>query len=170
MTTHPDFEELFRLLAEHRVDFMVVGGYAVAFHGHPRFTKDIDIFFNPTSENVARLRRALVAFGFEELDLPEEEFTRSGNILAFGVPPLRVDLLNEIDGVRFADAAPRRVLGTYGAVPVHFIGFEDLLKNKRATQRPQDQVDADSLVQIRESGNPDTGRARKNRRLSEGGS
>ena len=70
MNIHPDFEELLRLLEEHGVDYMIVGGYAVAYHGYPRFTKDIDVFFDATNDNVGRLRQALIAFGFPEQDLP----------------------------------------------------------------------------------------------------
>ena len=145
MNTHPDFEELFRLLEEHHVDYMIVGGYAVAFHGYPRFTKDIDIFFEPAPENVAQLRAALVAFGFEEENVPESAFRTEGNILTFGVAPTRVDLLNSIDGVQYADAKPNAVRGTYGGVEVAFIGREDLIRNKRATPRDQDKIDAAEL-------------------------
>ena len=145
MNTHPDFEELFRLLEERSVDYMIVGGYAVAFHGHPRFTKDIDIFFESSSANVARLRAALVAFGFEEHELREEVFTAEGNIVTFGVAPTRVDLLNDIDGVRYADAKPNVVRGAYGGVQVAFIGLAELIRNKLATPREQDKLDAKEL-------------------------
>jgi hypothetical protein len=145
MNTHPDFEELFRLLEEHRVDYMIIGGYAVAFHGYPRFTKDIDIFFDAAPENVARLRRALVDFAFAEIDLPQDAFSRMGNILSFGVAPSRVDLLNQIDGVEFAAAKPNCVRGKYGKVEVTFIGRDDLIRNKRATSLAQDSVDAQNL-------------------------
>ena len=147
MNTHPDFKELFQLLEEHDVDYMIVGGYALAFHGFPRFTQDIDIFFELSLQNVARLRKALVAFGFAEQDLPEEAFTVNGNILTFGVAPSRVDLLNDIDGVPYAQAKPNIVRGKYGDVGVNFIGREDLIKNKLATPRPQDKLDVQSLTQ-----------------------
>ncbi len=147
MNTHPDFEELLRLLEEHRVDYMIVGGYAVAFHGHPRFTKDIDLFFDSRDENVHRLRIALVAFGFSEQDLPHEAFVLKGNVLTFGVPPTRVDLINSIDGVTFEEARPNSVRGTYGKVEVTFIGFDDLIKNKKSTQRTMDKADVEELTQ-----------------------
>ena len=151
MNTHPDFEELFQLLEEHHVDYMIVGGYAVAFHGYPRFTKDIDIFFESSPKNVARLRTALVAFGFEQQDLPEEAFTTQGNTLTFGVAPSRVDLVNDIDGVRYADAKPNVVRGAYGGVEVTFIGRNELIQNKRATHRAQDKVDAEELTEPQQS-------------------
>jgi hypothetical protein len=81
MNIHPDFEELLRLLEEHGVEYMIVGGYAVAYHGHPRFTKDIDVFFQPSEHNAKRLRQALLAFGFREEDLPLEAFRTIGNVL-----------------------------------------------------------------------------------------
>jgi hypothetical protein len=147
MNIHPDFNELFQLLEEHHVDYMIVGGYALAFHGFPRFTQDIDIFFELSLQNVARLREALVEFGFTEQDLPEDAFTATGNILTFGVAPSRVDLLNDIDGVRYAQAKANIVRGKYGDVGVNFIGREDLIKNKLATPRPQDKLDIQSLTQ-----------------------
>ncbi|HNR31919.1 MAG TPA: nucleotidyltransferase [Candidatus Hydrogenedentes bacterium] len=147
MNTHPDFEELFRLLEKHGVDYVIVGGYAVAFHGYPRFTKDIDIFFDPSPANVARLRAALVAFGFEEQDLPEDAFSTTDSVVSFGVEPSRVNLLNEIDGVAFAEAKRNSVRGAYGSVEVSFIGRDDLIQNKRATARAQDKVEIDQLMQ-----------------------
>lgn len=146
MTIHADFEELLRLLEEHEVDYMVVGGYAVAYHGCPRFTKDLDLFFDASDANVARLRKALVAFGFLEEDLPHEAFVAKGNILTFGVTPARVDLLNEIDGVSFEEARPSAVMGTYGGARARFIGLADLVKNKRATSRTKDKADAEELT------------------------
>ena len=147
MNTHPDFEELLQLLEEHRVEYMIVGGYAVAYHGHPRFTKDIDLFFQVTDENVHRLRQTLVAFGFLEEDLPLEAFTTVGNVLTFGLAPTRVDLLNDIDGLTYGEARPNVVRGAYGGVEVTFIGFADLIRNKTATPRAKDKGDVEELTQ-----------------------
>jgi len=146
MNTHPDFKELFQLLEKNQVDYMVIGGYAVAFHGYPRFTHGIDLFFEASPANATRLRAALVDFGFTEQDLPEEAFTSRGNVLTFGVAPTRVDLLNEIDGVLYAEAKPNVVRGLYGDVQVSFIGRDDLIRNKLATPRAQDKVDAEQLT------------------------
>ena len=147
MNIHPDFEELLRLLEEHGVEYMIVGGYAVAYHGYPRFTKDIDLFFRLTSENALRLRRALVAFGFRDVDLPLEAFTTAGSVLTFGVVPTRVDLINEIDGVTFDEARPNIVRGRYGDVEVTFIGLAELVRNKKATPRAKDKGDVEELTQ-----------------------
>jgi hypothetical protein len=124
---------------------MIVGGYAVAFHGYPRFTKAIDVFFDARVDNVARLRAALTDFGFEEDHVPETSFTTIGNILTFGIAPTRVDLLNSIDGVCYADARPNLVRGKYGTVDVNFIGRADLDQNKKSTSRSQDTVDVQEL-------------------------
>lgn len=147
MNIHPDFEELLQLLEEHGVEYMIVGGYAVAYHGYPRFTKDIDVFFRLTGENAQRLRHALVAFGFREEDLPVEAFTTAGNVLTFGVVPTRVDLINTIDGVTYDEACHNVVRGRYGNVEVPFIGLADLIKNKQATPRAKDKGDIEELTQ-----------------------
>ena len=147
MNIHPDFEELLRLLEEHRVDYMIVGGYAVAFHGYPRFTRDIDIFFEASSENIERLQAALLVFGFSEQDLPEDAFKAKGTVLTFGAVPVRVDLINEIDAVTYAEAKPNVLRGRYGEIEVTFIGFDDLIRNKQATPRARDKGDVEELTQ-----------------------
>jgi len=146
MNIQPDFEEFLALLEKHSVDYMIVGGYAVAFHGFPRFTKDMDIFFEPTPDNVRRLREALVEFGFTERDLPQDAFETKGNLLTFGAVPVRIDLVNDIDGVTFAEAKPNSVRGRYGQTEVTFIGREDLVRNKRATPRAKDKADVEELT------------------------
>ncbi len=89
MTTQQDFEELLRLLEKHKVDYMIVGGYAVAFHGYPRFTKDIDLFYDVSTDNLERLRCALMEFGFQPAQLATETFTNAGGVVTFGVAPVR---------------------------------------------------------------------------------
>lgn len=145
MNIHPDFEELLRLLEENKVEYMIVGGYAVAFHGHPRFTKDLDLFYEVSDANVSRLRNALLTFGFSEPELPEEVFTDSDNVLTFGAAPSRVDLLGRIDGVTYGDAKSKAVRGRYGSVGVTFIGRAELIRNKQSTTRTRDKADAEEL-------------------------
>lgn len=145
MNTQPDFEELLRLFEKNKVAYMVVGGYAVAFYGFPRFTKDIDIYFLRETQNIERIRSALIQFGFAEHALPERLFEEPGNIVKFGVEPIRVDLINEIDGVNFEDIAPRAVRGRYGEIEISFIGKKDLIKNKEASGRAQDLADLENL-------------------------
>jgi len=151
MSTHPDFEELFRLLEENGVDYMIVGGYAVAFHGYPRFTKDIDVFFRASAANVSRIRQALVSFGFGEEDLPSDAFLTRGNVLTFGVTPTRIDLLNEIDGVTYDQAEATVVRGVYGKVNVTFIGLDALLKNKGSTPCAKDKGDVKELMGLEDA-------------------
>lgn len=145
MNTQPDFEELLRLLEQNKVRYMIVGGYAVAFHGYPSFTKDIDIFFLNTKENIAKLRKALFAFGFADKDIPEETLSEQGNIIQFGVIPVRVDLLNEIDGVSYEEAEQHIIRGKYGDIQTNFIGRLELIKNKKASGRLKDKADAETL-------------------------
>lgn len=145
MNIQPDFEEFLRLLEDHGVDYMIIGGYAVAFHGFPRFTKDIDIFYEASPANIARLCRALAQFGFAEKDVPAELFAKKGQIITFGVAPVRIDLVNDVDGLTFQEARPNAVRGNYGRVAVTFIGLQELLRNKRATPRARDKADVEEL-------------------------
>ncbi len=145
MTTQPDFEELLGFLEENNVRYMIVGGYAVAFHGHPRFTKDIDIFYARTPENIDKLRKSLLEFDFSESEIPHNLFEKTGNIIQFGVAPVQIDLLNEIDGVTFEEAENYQIRGRYGAHEVNFIGREDLIRNKKASGRTQDKADVEHL-------------------------
>jgi hypothetical protein len=145
MNIQPDFEDFLRLLETHRVDYMIVGGYAVAFHGYPRFTKDLDIFFDPSPDNVERLRQVLIEFGFREENVRIESLRTLGNVIVIGVAPVRIDLVNRIDGVSFAEARPNVVRSRYGGVEATFIGREDLLQNKRSTPRAKDKADVEEL-------------------------
>jgi hypothetical protein len=145
MNIHPDFEELLRLLEENHAEYLIIGGYAVAFHGFPRFTKDIDVFYSASGTNIPNIRKSLLKFGFSEEQLPDELFATKGNIITFGVEPARVDFLNDIPGVDFGAAWPNRIRGRYGCVEVSFISRLDLIRNKKSTPRAQDKIDADEL-------------------------
>jgi hypothetical protein len=145
MHIQKDFEELLRLLEGNSVKYLIVGGYAVAFHGFPRLTKDIDVFYDSSVKNARNIFNALLQFGFPKRDLKKDTFITRGNIITFGVEPVRVDFVNEISGVTFGDAWNNRVRGTYGDVTVNFIGREDLIKNKMSTPRPKDKLDVEEL-------------------------
>ena len=140
-----DFEELFECLTRRSVKALVIGGYAVAFHGQPRFTKDIDVFVEASAENAARLLDALADFGFGNAGLTLSDFERPGRIVQLGVAPNRVDLLTVIDGVTFDEAWQQRVPGHFGSQPVHYISLAHLIQNKRASARPQDLLDVEGL-------------------------
>lgn len=144
MNTQPDFEEFLRLLEKNKVEYVIVGGYAVAFYGYSRFTKDLDIFYNHSKSNILKVRQALFEFGFKEEELPVDIFS-PGAILNFGIEPVRIDLLNSIDGVSFSDAKEHMVNGMYGAAKVNFIGIDELKRNKASTGRTQDAADLEKL-------------------------
>ena len=142
-----DFEDLLIAFADQGAEFVVVGGYALGFHGFQRATKDIDIFVRATPENAPKVFAALAEFGapIEQLSVREEDFDHYDGMIHFGRPPFRVDILNRISGITFdeaiADGDSFNVRGR--SIPV--IGRDALLKNKRAAGRPQDLVDADRL-------------------------
>lgn len=140
-----DFSEFIGLLRDHEVRFLVVGGYAVAAHGHPRYTGDLDVWVLVDPDNSERLVRALDDFGFGSVGLTVADFLTPDQVVQLGYPPLRIDLLTSIDGVTFAECFPRRLELPLGDVTVPFIGLEDLRRNKAASGRAQDMADLDAL-------------------------
>jgi hypothetical protein len=140
-----DFVELFRCLNVHKAEYLIVGGYAVAFHGYPRFTGDLDLFVNPHPDNAARVLSALEEFGFAGLGLVPEDFDTPDLLVSLGYPPERVDIVSAIDGVSWEEAWKARFPGSFGGADVFFIGRAELIRNKRSSLRPQDRVDADAL-------------------------
>ncbi len=145
MDIRNDFKELLELFNRHKVEYLVVGGYALAFHGAPRVTGDIDLFVRPASENAERILLALDEFGFGSLNLSKEDFTTPGMIVQLGVPPVRIDILTRVSGVPWEKADAGKVAGLYADTPVHFIGREDFLVNKRTTGRAKDLADIEAL-------------------------
>ena len=140
MSVSKDFEELFALLNAQGVKGLIVGGYAVTYHTKPRYTKDIDIWIEPTRENVERLLQALDDFGFGNLGLKAEDFSL-GRFVQLGQPPNRIDLLTAIKSVAFAEAWESRVEDLFGEQRVCFLGKEELIRNKKAVGRPKDRED-----------------------------
>lgn len=140
-----DFKEFVTLLNAHAVEYLIVGGYAVALHGRPRNTGDLDVWLNPAPDNSNRLMRALGDFGFGDLGLASEDFSLPDQVVQLGYPPFRIDLLTGIDGVAFADAWPRRECVTHDGILLNFIGLDDLKANKRASGRPRDLDDLENL-------------------------
>jgi len=145
MEIQKDFKELLELFNAHKVEYLIVGGYALAFHGAPRVTGDIDLFVRPCVENAGRILSALEQFGFGGLDLSTEDFIRAEQVVQLGVPPVRVDLMTSVTGVSWDKAVVGRVAGKYGGVPVYFIGRQDLVSNKRALGRKRDLADIEAL-------------------------
>lgn len=140
-----DFKEFVELLNSTGVEYLVVGGYALAAHGHPRYTGDLDIWIDPLPDNVARLLQALSAFGFGSLGLVEADFLQPEAVIQLGYPPARIDLLTAIDGVRFADCYPRRVVLALAGLELPVIDLESFKANKRASGRAKDLADLESL-------------------------
>lgn len=145
MAVNRDFRDLFSSLNTAGVRYLLIGGYAVAFHAEPRFTKDLDIWIEPSPENAGRAYDALRVFGAPVSDLSRDELAAPDLILQIGVPPNRIDLVTSIDGVGFDEAWTRRAETTYGDTRVPVIGKADLIVNKRASGRPQDLLDLERL-------------------------
>ncbi len=148
MKLHRDLREFIGLLNSLAIDYVIVGGHAVAFHGYPRFTGDIDFLVRPTRDNAERLLQALLSFGFSEISLTPEDLVRPGNVVQLGHPPNRIDLLTSISGVEFEEAWAGRVKTELDGVPVSLLGWDALLKNKKASGRDKDAADAKKLRAI----------------------
>jgi hypothetical protein len=146
LNVQKDYEDLFGLLNKNKVRYCIVGAYALAFYGAPRFTKDIDIFIEANPDNAQRVLKALEGFGFGKLGLKKKDFEKEGNIIQLGFEPVRIDILTAIDGPNFQEAWKKKRLGKYGRQKVFFIGREELVKNKRASGREQDKIDLKILL------------------------
>lgn len=146
MNLDRDFNEFLRLFLAHDVRFLVVGGYALAAHGLPRATGDLDTWIWINEGNAANVTAALRDFGFSSLDLSLEDFNKPDSVVQLGYPPHRIDILTEIDGVLFDQAWVRRVVLEVDGMQIPFIGREDLIANKTASSRLQDLADVARLT------------------------
>ncbi len=144
-----DFKEFIELLNVNKVKYLVVGGYAVGFHGHPRYTKDIDLWVLMNSNNASNIIKSVKEFGFESLGLEEEDFLNSDNIIQLGFPPNRIDLLTEIAGVEFESCYSNKLTIEFEGVTIPFISLNDLIKNKQSSGRLQDLADAEKLEKLK---------------------
>jgi hypothetical protein len=145
---NPDWTEFLSLLISKRVRFVLVGDHAVAAHGEPRLTEDLDVFVNPTLANAVRLREALLAFGFG-IDVPSvKQLVVPGSIWMLGRKPWRIDVLNKIDGVSFTRAWNGRVKADFRPEPLYLIGRKELIANKRASGRDKDLRDVAMLESL----------------------
>jgi len=145
MEAQKDFKELLELFKGHKIEYMIVGAYALAYHGVPRFTGDIDIFVKPSNANAQKILSALSDFGFGSLDLKIEDFQNPDSVVQLGVPPVRIDIMTSITGVTWEEADRGKVEGLYGDIPVPFLGREQYIANKRALGRKKDLADLESL-------------------------
>jgi hypothetical protein len=147
---NPDFLDLLRALLDAEARFLVVGAYALGVHGRPRATKDFDVWVEASDDNAPRVIRALSVFGAPLMGLTEEDLRRPGLGLQIGVEPGRIDVLTTISGITFDEAWPGRKEAAFGeGVRCGVIGFDDLVRNKRAAGRPQDLADVAALERLR---------------------
>ena len=142
---NPDFVDLLRAFIAADVRFLIVGAYALAVHGRPRATGDLDVWVDATPANAARVMRALAEFGAPLADVSEADFARPGVTYQIGVPPGRIDFLTELTSLTFAEAWPDRLRHPFGDLDVNFIGRASFVRNKRATGRPKDLGDIEGL-------------------------
>lgn len=150
-----DLQEFIRLLEAESVEYVIVGAWAVAFHGRPRYTGDFDVFLNRDPANADRMMRVIQAFGFGSTGLTRDDFLRENYVIQLGVEPNRIDLLTGISGVAFADAWNRRVQGKIAELGVPFIDRDLLIENKRAANRAKDLGDIRLLEETRPRSRPD---------------
>lgn len=140
-----EFKEFLESLNSEKVEYLVIGAHALALHGTPRFTGDMDIFIRISPTNALGVERAIADFGLGGLGHLAADFMQSDIYVQLGVAPVRIDITTGISGVTFEEAWPNRVAGELGGVPVFFIGKEDYIKNKRASGRAKDMWDLNAL-------------------------
>lgn len=146
MKLQKDLRAFIELLNAEEVKYLIVGGYAVAFHGHPRYTGDIDFFVEPSSANAQRIERVMQGFGFGDTGLTQQDFDAPDVIVQLGMPPNRIDVVTTVDQVPFDEAWSARVEAELDGLPVHFVSKELLIRNKRAAGRAQDVADVEALT------------------------
>lgn len=149
MKVEKDYEEFLKLLNKHKVKYCIIGAFAVAFYAKPRYTKEIDILVESSKDNAQRILKVLKEFGFGELGVSIEDLLQAGNILQLGHEPLRIDILNSLEGFGFQEIWRNREMGEYGSATVPFIGLDDLIKSKKISDRLSDKVDIEILERLR---------------------
>lgn len=145
MIFEQDFLDFIELLNLHNVEYMIIGAHALAYHGRPRYTGDLDIWIRPNRKNASRMIVVLNDFGFGSLGISEQDFLKENYITQLGYPPLRIDILNNISGVGFDEAYNNRLEGKVGDLSVNFINVKEFIKNKESTGRKKDLGDIESL-------------------------
>ena len=145
MSHNEDFKDLFKLLNEEHVDYLIVGAHAVIYYTEPRYTKDMDVWVAPTKDNAKRTWKALVQFGAPLANISIDDFTNEDLVYQIGVAPNRIDILMGISGIEFKEANKSRVKSTYAGDTIYLLSRIDLIKAKRASNRKQDQLDLEKL-------------------------
>jgi len=141
----PDFKEFLRLLNAHQVEYLLIGGYAVGYHGYPRATVDMDIWISMHPDNADRIVAVLEEFGFNLPDLSPDMFLKEWQVIRLGVPPVRIEIATTISGVNFSECYAEKVLGELDGEQVKLIGLKHLKINKKASGRHQDLADLENL-------------------------
>lgn len=145
MLTSSDFKDLLNLFEKHKVRYLIVGGYAVMKYSEPRFTKDLDILIAADHENATSVYTALIEFGAPLKNLTAKDFSQEGFFYQMGRPPIRVDILMSIPGIKFEDAWKNREVVQLSDLKLLFISRSDLIHSKEASGRPQDKIDLEKL-------------------------
>lgn len=141
-----DFEDFLKLLNQYQVHYLVVGGYAMAFHGKPRFTGDLDVWIDISEDNSLKMVSVINDFGFASLGFTDKDFSKPNLINQIGYPPLRIDILTSIDGVKFEEAYSEKLeIQLDEGTNVYYIGLDELIKNKKASGRKIDIADVSDL-------------------------
>jgi len=145
MEVQQDFRDLLALFNKHKVDYIIVGAYALGFHGAPRYTGDLDVLVRPDPVNARSIMQALQEFGFGSVGLTAADFEEEGKVVQLGFPPVRIDIITSITGVSWEQARSGRVEGWFGDLMVHYIGRDDFIYNKRALGRKKDIADLEAV-------------------------
>lgn len=145
MEVQKDFKELLELLNRHEAKYVIVGAYALAFYGHPRYTGDLDILIAPEIDNANKIINAIKEFGLALKNLKAEDFLISERVIQLGISPLRIDILTSLTGLTWKQVFSNKMQGEYAGVPVYFIGKEELKINKKALGRHKDLADLESI-------------------------
>jgi hypothetical protein len=145
MILQPDFKEFIELLNSKKVEYLIVGGYAVGFHGRPRYTGDLDFWVAISKANAHKLKEALDEFGFSSFGLEESDFLKEDVVIQLGYEPVRIDILTTVTGLNFVDCYKRKVTAVIDSVEVYFIHLDDLKRNKTMTGRAKDLGDVEGL-------------------------
>lgn len=145
MIFEKDFVDFIELLNVQQVEYMIVGAHALAFHGRPRHTGDLDIWIKPSIQNAYKMVKVLEDFGFGSLGLVKEDFLKENYVTQLGYPPLRIDILNSISGVNFEDAYKNKVDAEVEGLFISYINIKDFIANKQASGRAKDLGDIEAL-------------------------
>lgn len=149
MRKEKDFEDFLECLNKCKVKYCIVGGFAVSYHSKPRYTDDMDILVYPDLINSKRIKIAMIKFGLDVSNIEDEYFATSGNFYQIGVAPVMIHIITSLEGVNLKKVFKKRVKAKYGNTNTHFVGLDELIKNKKIAARPQDKLDLKILEETK---------------------